>query len=231
MARGGRRKAERPQNHVRWPLLLVLVAVAAIGVTALGLVFAPRAETPRTPAAPTSPSPTPTDTGTRAPLDLSKLPIARALPCEAVDDPALTTALDAQPTGSTSYVSGDRVELAPGVTDTAHEDLCGFEAPDAQARVWVFAAPVSTPQARRIVRDVRASPRCSFPADATGFGTPGLTSVCTRGGTVTATLRGLFGDAWLSCELAVSGPAGADAVRDRADRWCVHVATTLGARP
>ena len=230
MARGGRRKAERAQKHGRWSLLLALVAVAAIGVTALALVLVPAAETPRSPAATPTPSSSP-DTATRAPLDVSKLPIARTLPCEAVDDPALATALGAEPTGSTSYVSGDRVEVAPGVTDTAHEDLCGFEAAGAQAKVWVFAAPVSTPQAHRIVRDVRATPRCSFPADATGFGTPGLTGVCTRGDTVTTTLRGLFGDAWLSCELSVSGAAGADAVRSRADRWCVHVATTLGARP
>lgn len=228
MARGGRRKAERAQKHVRWPLLLALVAVAAIGVTTLALVFAPAAETPRTPAATPSPSQA---TSTRAPLDLSNLPVARTLVCDAVDDSALVTALDGPPADATSYVSGDRVEIAPGVTDTAHEDLCGFETADAEAKVWVFAAPVSTPQARRIVRDVRTAPRCSYPADATGFGTPGLTSVCTRGDIVTTTLRGLFGDAWLSCELAVSGPAGPDAVRSRAERWCVHVATTLGARP
>jgi hypothetical protein len=232
MARGGRRKAERAQNHTRGPLLLTLVAALAIAVTAAALVFGPSGDQPDSSEAATpSVSPSPSVTPTRAPLDLSNLPVTRTLTCDAVDDAALATALDGAPTGATSYVSGDRAEVAPGVTDTAHEDLCGFESPRAEARVWVFAAPVSTPQARRLVRGVRSTPRCTFPADDTGFGTPGLTSVCTRGETVVATLRGLFGDAWLSCELSVSGRPGPDAVRARADRWCVHVATTLGARP
>jgi hypothetical protein len=232
MARGGRRKAECAQNHLRGPLLLALVAVLALGVTGVALVVGPSAQAPDSPeaAGSPSPSPSPSATRTRAPLDLSKLPVARTLTCEAVDDAALATALGGSPTDERSYVSGDRVEIAPRVTDTAHEDLCGFESPNAEARVWVFAASVGTPQARRLVRDARDTPRCSFPADATRFGTPSLTSVCTRDDEVVTTLRGLFGDAWLSCELAVSGPAGADA-RTRADRWCVHVATTLGARP
>jgi hypothetical protein len=236
MARGGRRKAERAQNHLRGPLLLALVAVLALGVTAVALVVGPSAQAPDSPEAAGSPSPSPSPSapsapGTRSPLDLSKLPVARTLTCGAVDDAALATALGGAPTEERSYVSGERVRIAPGVTDTAHEDLCGFESANAEARVWVFAASVGTPQARRVVRDVRDTPRCTFPADATGFGTPTLTSVCTRDDAVVTTLRGLFGDAWLSCELAVSGPAGADAVRTRADRWCVHVATTLGARP
>jgi hypothetical protein len=233
MARGGRRKAERAQNHLRVPFLLALVAVLSFGVTAVALVVGPSAQAPDSPEALGSPSPSPSPgaTRTRVPLDLSKLPVARTLTCDAVDDAALATALGSAPTEERSYVSGDRVEIAPGVTDTAHENLCGFESANAEARVWVFAASVGTPQARRLVRDVRDTPRCSFPADATGFGTPSLTSVCTRDDEVVTTLRGLFGDAWLSCELAVSEPAGADAVRTRADRWCVHVATTLGARP
>jgi hypothetical protein len=233
MARGGRRKAERAQNHLRGPLLLTLVAVLALGVTAVALVVGPSAQAPDSPEAAGSPSPSPSPNATRsrAPLDLSKLPVARTLTCDAVDDAALATALGGTPTDDRSYVSGDRVEIAPGVTDTSHEDLCGFESANAEARVWVFAASVGTPQARRLVRDARDTPRCSFPADATGFGTPSLTSVCTRDDEVVTTLRGLFGDTWLSCELAVSGPAGPDAVHTRANRWCVHVATTLGARP
>lgn len=232
MARGGRRKAERAENHTRGPVLLVVVATLAIAVTAAALVFGPTGdERDRSEAATPSTSPSPSGTTTRASLDLSDLPVARTLECDAVDDAALVTALDGVPTSATSYVSGDRAEVAPGVTDTAHEDLCGFEAPRAVAKVWVFAAPVTVPQARGLVRDARSTPRCTFPKDATGFGTPGLTSVCTRGETAVATLRGLFGDAWLSCELAATGNPGRDAVRARADRWCVHVATTLGARP
>lgn len=232
MARGGRRKAERAQNHARGPLLLALVAGLAIAVTAAALVLGPTGDQPDdSEAATPGASPSPRVTTTRGPLDLSNLPVAHTLRCDAVDDTALATALEGVPTSATSYVSGDRAEVAPGVTDTAHEDLCGFESQRAEAKVWVFAAPVSTPQARRLVHAVRATQGCTFPSDDTGFGTPGLTSVCTRGETVVATLRGLFGDAWLSCELSVSGPTAPDVVHTRADRWCVHVATTLGARP
>lgn len=231
MARGGRRKAERAQNHTRGPLLLAIVVVLALAVTGAALVFGPSAEEPESPQAAPPTSPSPSATSTRAPLDLSNLPVDRTLACDAVEDEALATALGSAPTAENSYVSGDRVEIAPGVTDTAHEDLCGFESPRTKAKVWVFVAPVSTPRARRLVREVRATPRCTFPADATGFGTPGLTSVCIRGDSVVTTLRGLFGDTWLSCELSVSGPAGPDAARTRAERWCVHVAATLGARP
>jgi hypothetical protein len=48
-------------------------------------------------------------------------------------------------------------------------------------------------------------------------------------------LSGLFGDAWLSCELTTPTAAAAgDPVREsvrRAQRWCVDVATSVGARP
>jgi len=45
------------------------------------------------------------------------------------------------------------------------------------------------------------------------------------------TLRGLFGDAWMSCELAVPGRAPASETQRRGEQWCLRVATTLGARP
>ena len=227
MARGGRRKAERTENHTRTPLLLALVAVVAVAVTGGALLFGPAADAPVA----EEPAPAHSPSASTAELDLSDLPVTRTIDCTAIEDAALTTALGAAPSSQESYVSGDRVKIAPGVTDTAHENLCGFASADARARVWVFAAPMSTPQARRLVREVRATPRCSFPRDDTGFGTPGLTSVCTRGDDEVVTLRGLFGDAWLSCELRVSDAAGPDAARTRAARWCVHVATTLGARP
>ena len=42
-----------------------------------------------------------------------------------------------------------------------------------------------------------------------------------------ASYRGLFGDAWLACEVA--RPAGADwSVVDRAGRWCVGVLEAAG---
>ena len=146
----------------------------------------------------------------------------------------MATALDGEVTAREGYTDGDRVEVAPGVTDVAHETSCRFATEEAQAQVWVFTAPVSTAGARDLVRHRRREPGCTFPELSTGFGAPGVASLCTdtdRDRSVSATLSGLFGDAWLSCRLSQQGAPIPDAVLARADRWCVHVATTLGAVP
>ncbi|MGZ8743365.1 MAG: hypothetical protein ACXWXO_10630 [Nocardioides sp.] len=233
MAQGGRRKAAQPGNSNRGPLLLALVAVAGAAVTGAALLFGPSADEPAHRRSEPSPSPS----ASQRPLDLSNLPMARSLACETLDDEELVAALGAEVVDRDDYTSGDTVEIAPGVTDIAHEDGCVFTAGGAEARVWVFAAPMGTPEARRLVTETRGVRGCTFPRDGTGFGTPGLTSVCPvrpRDGepeAVAATLRGLFGDAWLSCQLSGPSSDGRDSVWQRADRWCVHVATTLGARP
>ena len=52
---------------------------------------------------------------------------------------------------------------------------------------------------------------------------------CTKDGVVRASYRGLFGDAWLVCE--VVRPAGATwDVADRAGRWCVGVLEAASTR-
>ena len=237
MAQGGRRKAVRPDggSNTRTPLLLALVAAVAAAVTVTALVLGPgagqEAAAPRVPAA-SSPSPS----RSTAPLGLSHLPVARILMCDALDDDSLVTALEGPVTTRDSYTNGDRVEIVPGVEDVAHEDSCRFGSGDAEAQVWVFAAPVGTTEARRLVRETRAVRGCTFPGNVTGFGSPGVAGVCTvrrpgRSGSQEATFRGLFGDAWLSCRLSTAAGEQPDVVLQRTDRWCVHVATTLGARP
>jgi hypothetical protein len=64
------------------------------------------------------------------------------------------------------------------------------------------------------------------------FGTPSAATVCRerKPARTTVTLRGLFGDAWLSCELRTPGDVVGQAVQ-RNEQFCVRVATTLGARP
>ena len=229
----GRRIAER-QPRSRAPLALAAVALAAILVTVAAAALWPdRAATPDRTASGTPSRSTPT---TSARLDLADLPIRRTLDCSVVDDEKVRLAIAWQVTGREAYRNGDRVEVAPGLTDVAHEDGCIFSGGEAEARVWVFAAPVGTSTARGLVRDAGRQRGCSSPDITTRFGSPSLVDVCReRSGTsrqrVVATLRGLFDDAWLSCQ--VSGPADAspDDVVSRAEQWCVHVATTLGARP
>jgi len=254
MARTGRRRAEVRRS--RAPLLLGLVALLAIGVTvAASALVGPidpvggepeaspsgAATTEGAPAGgdqepgdepgagATSPSeavPPPID------VDLSNLPVRRTLECAVLDGEPVREALGAPVTLRQGYVSGDRVEVSPGVTDVVAEDGCAFRSPRADARVWVFSAPVGTAYARTLVREGRRAPGCSPRPDETGFGNPTLTDVCAGDGpaTTSATLRGLFGDAWLTCRLSVEGEPE-DEVLDRAQRWCVEVAATLGAHP
>ncbi len=213
-------------------MLLALVAVVAAAVTVAATFWWPDGSQPAGSPSPASPAPSPSRGD--APLDLSDLPISRDLSCDALDDPAVAAALGGEVTARDGYTDGDRVEVAPGVSDVAHETSCSFATGEARAQVWVFTAPVSTAAARDLVRDRRRERGCTFPDLSTGFGTPGLVSVCTDTGpdrSVSTTLSGLFGDAWLSCRLSQQGAPIPDAVVARADRWCVHVATTLGAVP
>jgi hypothetical protein len=118
-----------------------------------------------------------------------------------------------------------------------------FRASDGtSAKVWVFARPVTTAEARTVVRRARRGRDCAFP-DAVGFGSPGLTSVCEvpapgqSSPIVRARLEGLFGHSWLACEISEPLEASPGAQKPRADvvqraeQWCVNVVTTVGARP
>ena len=249
MARTGRRRAEVRRS--RAPLVLLLVALLGIGLTLAATAVvgpfdpvgdepgardaAPDADPgngdqpesrPGTPSeeSPTQPSTTPID------VDLSNLPIGRTLDCSVLDGDAVREALGAPVSLRQAYVSGDRVEVSPGVTDVVAEDGCVFHSPRAEARVWVFSAPVGTAYARTLVREARRTPGCTPRADETGFGDPTLTDVCPGDGRAgsTATLRGLFGDAWLTCRLS-SEDERPGTVLERAQPWCTEVAATLGA--
>lgn len=228
----GRRIAER-RPRSRAPLALAAVALTAILVTVAAATLWPdRAATPERAAAGPSPS-APTS---EARLDLANLPIRRTLDCSAIDDEKVRLAIAWQVTHRDSYRNGDRAEVAPGVTDIAHEDGCVFGGDDTEARVWVFSAPVGTSEAQSLVREARREPGCTSPDITTSFGSPDLVDVCRARDAagrraVVATLRGLFGDAWLSCQVSDAGDANPDDVVSRAEQWCVHVATTLGARP
>lgn len=155
---------------------------------------------------------------------LSKQDVGRAL-----DGPVEKTA---------HYGNGDEFEVRPGYRDVSHEYGCVFESRDgATAKVWVFARPVTTKEARMLVRRERSRRGCSFP-DSIGFGNPGLTSVCRIHGaessdpTVRSRLEGLFRDSWMACEVSRPFQRGSRSdVLQRAETWCTGVATTVAARP
>jgi hypothetical protein len=206
-------------------LLLALLVTAGVAYAALR---DPGPDGGR--AAPTSAA-TPTPL---ADLDLSGLPVPRRSFCAALEQDAIETALRGPVTRTEHYDSGDRARLATGLTDIAHEYNCGYaSAPGARARAWVFAEPVTTPVARNLVRDAAGGTGCAPVTDGPRFGTPSVGTVCRTGrpATTAVTLRGLFGDAWLSCQLTTPGTAGASATVRRAEQWCARVASTVGDGP
>ncbi|MEZ5093701.1 hypothetical protein [Nocardioides sp.] len=182
------------------------------------------------------PRPTP-DRGTPlAEVDTVHLAIARAPFCEAVDGAAVTRALDGDARSESAYAPGDRVKLGPHLKDVAHEYGCVFKgAAKAEARAWVFAPPVTRPQARTMIAG--AVPKgCRALADAPALGKPSTASWCVDRGTKTAaapatvTFSGLFGDAWLTCSVRAKKVAEDDLV-DRAGRWCTAVVAAVEAEP
>jgi hypothetical protein len=157
-----------------------------------------------------------------ASYDTSSTTVTRGPFCADLGPDEVTAALDGAPASTTSWENGDPVEVAGGAEDVGHEFGCSYAAADGTvARAWVFAPPVDAEQAQRLVRSAGKAPGCEAAAGP-AFGEPTLALTCTKDGIAQASYRGLFGDAWLVCE--VVRPAGATwDVVDRAGRWCVGV--------
>jgi hypothetical protein len=211
------------------------VVVLALVLTAVAVYVGLRAAGPDQTTAPTS-RPTATATPLTS-VDLSGLPVERRSLCGRIDQGDVERALRGPVVETDHYGSGDRASLTTRVRDVSHEFDCTYRADTgAEARVWVFAEPVSRGVARGIARDVRRAPGCRPVTGGPAYGAPTVSTSCRVGtppGRAVA-LRGLFGDAWLSCEVSTPSAASAgDPRREterRAQRWCVSVATSVGAR-
>jgi hypothetical protein len=218
--------SHRRRRGRRWALVVALVAaalVAAVGYGVVRLVDSPGSDSPTGAKA----SPTPL-----ASMDLRRLPVARTSPCDRVAEDDVATALGGQVEVSERYAPGDRVAMARGLRDVSSEFGCTYrDASGAEARLWVFARPVNRPVASRIVREAKKK-GCQVVQGGPGFGSPTVTTTCPapQPRLRSVTLRGLFGDAWLTCQLTLpTGASGDDPVR-RTQRWCVGVVTRLGAQ-
>lgn len=171
-----------------------------------------------------APEPAGGPSGPATPLasyDTTGVAIVRAPYCDRVDDAAVEAALGGAPQQATSWENGDPVRLDGGGTDVAHEHGCAWSAGAARARTWLFAPPVTGQRARDVAQQALATPGCTSDEEAPAFGTPSVARTCSTRGLVSASYRGLFGDAWLVCE--VTGDDGRDEVAERAERWCVAV--------
>ena len=183
----------------------------------------------------TDPPPPDEPEATSTPLesfDTTGLAVLRTAFCDRVPEVAVTEALGAEPEEAAEHVNGDRIRLAPGVRDRAHEYGCSWAAGDLTASAWVFAPPVPRPMAADLLRQARAPERCQPVPDAPAYGDPSAGLVCTTQRGREVSYRGLFGDAWLSCSLRATGISAGqtldDAV-DRAGRWCVAAARAAAA--
>lgn len=237
------RRRARTRRSPRRLLLLALVLAVTVGVVYLGLRDRTTGGADTSRLSPTSSAGRPSTSARRSTgpsasassrVDLRALSIERGPFCDRLDQRSVQDALGGPVSDTSHYDSGDRVTLAPGVTDVSHEYDCTFTAADGtEARVWVFVGPVTTGTGRKIVRDAGRERGCAVRPDPPTFGIPSSGTVCrtTKPAARSATLRGLFGDAWLSCRLSTPGATDGSGTAQRADQWCVRVATTLAARP
>jgi hypothetical protein len=167
-----------------------------------------------------------------ASFDTADVTILRTAFCDRVAEPALDEALGAPAEDAIAYGNGDKVRLAPGLRDLAHEYGCSWTAGGVTAAAWVYAPPVPRRQAGRLLGQARSSEQCEPIPDAPAYGDPSAGLVCTSGTAREVSFRGLFGDAWLVCSVRVRGVSAGESVdqaADRTGRWCVQVARAAAA--
>lgn len=161
-----------------------------------------------------------------ADFDSSTAVVRRAEFCDVVPAEAARDALGEDAVGA-AYGNGDASDLVPG-GDVAHEYGCRFIPGDSttgtEARAWVFAPPVTASRAEALATDAARTRGCAAQDTAPAFGTPTLALLCSDQDTRTASFRGLFGDAWLTCSLTLPTSVPADELAERAGQWCVAVA-------
>ncbi len=163
-----------------------------------------------------------------AQVDLAGLRPARAPFCDGLDAAAVSEVLGGRPRSTDAYRSGDTRRVAPGVRDVVHEDGCTFTRGSTEAAAWVFAAPATRREARTWVADRAATQGCRATGEVS-FGSPGSVLACAgtaRGRTVRRiSLAGLFGDAWLTCEVTRPRDESTRSTLEAAQRWCAGVVT------
>jgi hypothetical protein len=168
------------------------------------------------------PAPTPIASLNTVEMELPRIEFCQLVPDEAVED-----AVGGKPASDSSYGNGEEVELAGVGKDVVHEIGCSWTGDDGTtARAWVFARPVNTAFARSVIDSGRKTKGCRTIAGPP-YGNPASTQVCTTAeGKQRLRHAGLFGQTWLTCELATTKTEQAE-LRDRTDAWCSEIANAL----
>ena len=202
----------------------LVLALAATAVTVGVGVLVTDDEEPQDPVTADVPSVPLTD------FDTTQLVAERVAFCDDVPDRAVAEALGGEAVATAAYGNGDRAKVAGTLRDVAHEFSCAWRGADGTvARAWVFAPPVTPALADSLITDARTRQGCEPEAGAPAYGEPSLALVCEDGGTRLRSYRGLFGDAWLTCQLSAPTTVAAAVQADRASRWCVSVASAVEA--
>ena len=171
-----------------------------------------------------TPDPAPTPI---ASLNTVEMELPRIEFCQLVPDQAVEDAVGGKPASDSSYGNGDEVEMAGVGKDVVHEIGCSWTGDDGTtARAWVFARPVNTAFAQSVIASGRKTKGCRTVAGPP-YGKPAATQVCTTAdGKQRLRHAGLFGQTWVTCELATKS-AEKTVLRDRADAWCSEIANAL----
>jgi hypothetical protein len=189
--------------------LLVAVVVTGAAVTVGVVLHSP---------APTHPTTTRPLATRLSSVDTTTAAVRRGPFCDAVPGADVHAAVDGTSPEERTWSNGDQLGASK---DVAHEYGCSWTAPGgAAASAWVFAPPVTVQRAQELAASARAQPGCTPISGAAAFGTPSIALSCVADGRTTLSYRGLFGDAWLVCQLA--GSQATDPA-DTADRWCASV--------
>lgn len=203
---------------VRAVRTLLIALVATVLAVTVGLLVVDEDDPAPTPPA-AAPAPV-----TLAALDTGELLVARTDFCTAVPEDAVTAALGGRVDEVVAYGNGRKARIVGSLRDVAHEFSCAWTAVDGTvARAWVFAPPVTTRRAAALVESARRDTGCEPLPDAPSYGEPSVALVCTRGGSRRQSFRGLFGDAWLTCQLAAPAAVPVAALTERTSRWCAAV--------
>jgi hypothetical protein len=173
-----------------------------------------------------TPEQAPFSTTPLAGYDTTTATVSRAAFCADIDDRQVDAVLGSVP-DVLEWKNGDEVDLSGTGTDVVHEFGCRYAVQDVgTAQAWVFAPPVDAGRAARLAKSAEKATDCQVGAGPP-FGSPTLALTCTKDGTTRASYRGLFGDAWLVCEVERPTDSGVD-VADAAGRWCVGVLEAVG---
>ncbi|WP_406031487.1 hypothetical protein OG801_22495 [Nocardioides sp. NBC_00163] len=162
--------------------------------------------------------------------DTTTMHVRRGAFCDRVPTEDATEALGGAAAEKKAYGDGDQTAISGEVNDVSQEYGCIWTGPEdsaTSARAWVFAPPVTLDWATQMIKSV---PKGCKAASTPAYGKPSVALTCTDAKKQTKVVyRGLFGDAWLSCELTGKAGEAPATVQKRASRWCLVTLTAAAA--